>query len=272
MRPLKKALGGILFHSNSISSNEKRGGKNDTTYCNNSRYSSSSSIPGINMIGGGSNSSSNSSSKRSSLSISPSSSSSSINFTLKINSRDQHGATPFYSICQRGKVSEVAALFSSAMALEIDVNAEALCSGCASLLIDDYRFPSKFYRTPLHVAAARGYTEIVELLLSHPNIDVNKVANGITALDAAIYNGQIKVVEMLLNDERVDVNQSNESGRSALVVACKFGIVEAVRLILQQPRLVMTPHECRTLLVFLNEVGNSPDLVNLMNAALCWSF
>ena len=50
--------------------------------------------------------------------------------------------------------------------------------------------------TPLHIAAAKGLTDIVELLLSH-GADVNAKANGWTPLKAAIENNHPDVAKLL---------------------------------------------------------------------------
>ena len=55
-------------------------------------------------------------------------------------------------------------------------------------------------RTPLHIAAERGYIDIVGVLLGHNGIDINALDNdGNSALIKAIGNNHMAVVEALVN-------------------------------------------------------------------------
>jgi len=147
---------------------------------------------------------------------------------------------------------------------DLDVNATAHCHGAAEFFIDDYRFPSKFYRTPLHIACARGYERIVLLLLNHPNIEANKLVKGLSALEAAIFNGQKNIIQILLNSGKVDINQKNEKGRSALALACMYHSFTAIELILKDPNLVFTPEEFVSLSpYFAGLLEEQPDLTAL---------
>jgi len=186
-----------------------------------------------------------------------------------INARDQYGATKFYYQCQRGKTSEVSGVLKQ-FGNEVDVNVVALCLGCSAIFVDDYRFPSKFYRTPLHISCARGYLDIVKMLLDHPNINPNLLANNLSPLEAAIYNGQTHVVEILLRHPKVDINCSTEQGRTALILACKLQNEEAVKMILNHPNLKLTPYECRTLMGYFHGIagGLQSDLFKIFIAKM----
>ncbi|MCP4747312.1 MAG: hypothetical protein GY874_14400, partial [Desulfobacteraceae bacterium] len=79
--------------------------------------------------------------------------------------------------------------------------------------------------TPLCRAAWKGYTDVVKLLLSHPEIDVNK--------DRPLYwaakNGHIEIVKLLLSHPEIDVNQANNIGFTPLYWAAKEGHIEIVK-------------------------------------------
>lgn len=78
--------------------------------------------------------------------------------------------------------------------------------------------------TPLGIAVERGYKEIVELLLKHPGIDVNKqLNNGATALIIAAEKGRDEIVELLLNHPDINVNEPNKYGETALITAAEKG-------------------------------------------------
>lgn len=83
-------------------------------------------------------------------------------------------------------------------------------------------------RTPLIIASAKGYWDIVDALLSIKKSDgsfavnVNKSDNhGITPLLAACKKGSIHAVESLLAVRGIDVNQADKDGETPLLAACK---------------------------------------------------
>ena len=80
---------------------------------------------------------------------------------------------------------------------------------------------SKDYRgmTTLMCATIWGNEKIIELLLRHPEIDVNIQDEeiGWSALIYAVYNLQPKSVELLLKHPKIDVNVQDQWDRTALM-------------------------------------------------------
>eukprot|EP00977_Amphora_coffeiformis_P009842 scaffold2257_cov169-Amphora_coffeaeformis.AAC.20 len=70
--------------------------------------------------------------------------------------------------------------------------------------------------TPLHMAAANGHVDLVELLLRFGADPSCKNEKGNTPLHWASSNAQQAVVNVLLKNDRVDVLERNAFGRSAL--------------------------------------------------------
>ena len=87
--------------------------------------------------------------------------------------------------------------------------------------------------TAFHLAAKKGYKNIVEILLDR-GIDINSKDNyGYTALHIATSHGRMNIVEMLL-DRGNDNNSKNNNGCTALHSAAIHGnmnIVEILSLI-----------------------------------------
>jgi ankyrin repeat domain-containing protein 50 len=84
---------------------------------------------------------------------------------------------------------------------------------------------------PLHAAAARGNTVIVQiLLLSQADVNERGGSYG-TPLIAASHSGSVEVVKMLL-ESGADPNVQAK-GRTALMEASRSGSVEAVKLLLE---------------------------------------
>ena len=108
-----------------------------------------------------------------------------------------------------------------------------------SKLVDDINCinEKKDKKTGLHIACDRGRNEIVEHLLTFPQIQVNQGDfTGITPLHLACGNGRKEIVKMLIKDKRVDVNQSCILKRAPLYIACLHGREEIVKILLRYGR------------------------------------
>ena len=80
--------------------------------------------------------------------------------------------------------------------------------------------------------------EIAELLINHPNIQVNKVGNfGQTALILAARRVLGAIVELLLDHPKVDVNVQNTNGWSALMFAASENNATLVKVLAYHPKI-----------------------------------
>eukprot|EP00899_Mesostigma_viride_P003391 jgi/Mesvir1/13052/Mv06039-RA.3 len=87
--------------------------------------------------------------------------------------------------------------------------------------------------TWLHLAAARGHTKLVQLLLeNNANLEA-KGGNQETPMHIAAGKGHIKVV-MLLGANRANPGKNDKSGRTPLAVAASEGHAEVVKYLLSQ--------------------------------------
>ena len=99
------------------------------------------------------------------------------------------------------------------------------------LAASDVNFRGKVGRTPLHIAAADGRKEVVELLLAH-GADVNaRNGNGHTPLSSTAYPGCRDVAELLLT-HGADVNAKDDVGETPLHNAATTGQKDAAELFL----------------------------------------
>ena len=88
----------------------------------------------------------------------------------------------------------------------------------------------------LWIAAHKGNTRCVELLLSIPEMRVNEGAfNGDTPLFTAAFNGRERAVGLLLKSDRVKVNETNQKGETPLHAAGNQGHHRCVELLLDAP-------------------------------------
>jgi len=85
----------------------------------------------------------------------------------------------------------------------------------------------------LHYAVERNDIDVVKLLLSMNNIDVNKTnVDGETALMLAASDSHISVVDLLLNVYNIDVNKTDNEGVTALMLAASGNHIGVVRELL----------------------------------------
>lgn len=93
----------------------------------------------------------------------------------------------------------------------------------------------EFGQTALMLAAQLGYFGIVQILLEHPDTDVNQLDTyGSTALSLAAAMGSDDVVKLLLKKPGVGVTiVDHVAGRSALIRAAELNKCEIVKLLLE---------------------------------------
>ena len=87
-------------------------------------------------------------------------------------------------------------------------------------------------RTQLHVAAARGHVQIVQILTGGSDCDVNKADyKGWTALHTAVLSNRTEVVRFMCTLPTIDVNKVSRTGMSALLVAAFLNETDIVHLL-----------------------------------------
>lgn len=101
---------------------------------------------------------------------------------------------------------------------------------------DTSGFDNPNKQTPLHLATDRGRKEIVKLLLSHPNIDVNsRDENGETPLHTAARKTRMEILLPLLRHPDINVNSRDASGGTLLHASATEGYMEITMLLLERP-------------------------------------
>ena len=87
-------------------------------------------------------------------------------------------------------------------------------------------------------ATISGRTEVVKLLLAHPNINVNVGDHShTTPLLWALALSRNEIVNLLLTSPGIDVHAVDKEGDNALLVASKYGNLNAVKTILSFPNV-----------------------------------
>ena len=85
----------------------------------------------------------------------------------------------------------------------------------------------------LGIAAGMGNVNIVEMLLNHPDIDVNI---GVPLRYAAV-NGHLAMIHRLMQVPAINVNATDSNGYPALVGAAVIGHVQIIDLLLSHPAI-----------------------------------
>lgn len=134
---------------------------------------------------------------------------------VDVNAQDSNGYTALHHACSTNHVEIVESLLNC---WNIDVNA-ATHSG----------------HTPLHLASCNGHYRTVRRLLQTGTVDANaQDENGRTALHLSLDKKvDYRVAHYLVDDGSVDGKLKDIYGETVLHVACKFGRMECVQLLMR---------------------------------------
>lgn len=120
-------------------------------------------------------------------------------------------------------------------------------------------FTPVFQRTPLSLACANGYNDIVTLLSARPETDVNLVDRyGWSALHWAVREGHASTLSLLLAHSELLVNSIDVTGLSVLLIASSWGRDGIVALLLAHPEIQvnLTDFDGRSALIWAARMGH----------------
>ena len=125
----------------------------------------------------------------------------------------------FWDVCYRGDIEGVQAAIDNGA----DVNEEDDCNGVTGLLY----------------ALCNSHNDVMQLLLNHPQIDVNKVdIEGACALHSPAFEDNHEgMAALLARQDLTTINQRNRNGWSPMVSAVEWNAVNCFNLLVADPRV-----------------------------------
>ena len=139
----------------------------------------------------------------------------------------------FLKACNENNLVKV----NACIQLEVDVNCKVINKEFVTLddnkeeVFKDFDQDMNGFHgsTGLHIAAKKGFSELVDILLAHSNIECNILDNyGQTPLLCA---STVEILQKLLDDDRVDVNVANSHSESVLFTAMDFITPEQITIL-----------------------------------------
>ncbi len=159
-----------------------------------------------------------------------------------VNAEDNEGGTPLWYAKDKGRTEIVELLTKKGARGKIPVRAvlDAVRDGniekVRSLIEKGAEMNTRDYRgrTPLFLTAARGYTDIAELLVEGgADIDAKSDTLEATALNVAIQNGHEETAKLLVT-KGADINAKGAENQTALHCAAKRGDVGIGKILLSE--------------------------------------
>ena len=99
----------------------------------------------------------------------------------------------------------------------------------------DVSTPDEYGDTPLMLAALFGYTDVVQLLLCDPRVDINHVAqHRVTALKLAVEFGHVDTVRVLLAHPDCDLEMENSFTGTAIPAVWSANSIGVLELLLEK--------------------------------------
>ena len=93
--------------------------------------------------------------------------------------------------------------------------------------------------TALHIASVRGHCDVVKILLTHPDININaRDYFGQTPISIACECNKPSVFRTLLKDRRVDVSLDDNYGRTPLWYASYEGYLEMIECLIASGKYI----------------------------------
>jgi len=186
---------------------------------------------------------------------------------IDIDNHDE-GATALFMACKNNHPAVVELLLNHSRAVSVDEISELTQNRCAGNAVQneigaDMSLSNITGMDPLHIAAIRGNSECVKLLIEH-GADIDQAdKHGNTALSSACLKGHVSSVQLLL-DANADINHTNKKKQTPLFKAAFKGHDAVVRELLSRPDIDIDNHDEGATALWMACRKNHPAVVELL--------
>lgn len=139
---------------------------------------------------------------------------------IHVNAQYYNGGTLLYNLCNT-KLFDIC--YSIELVLKIPET--------------DVNLPNDNGDTPLIAAVSCENMRAVELLLSHPNINVNIVNGEDNPLMIAVKAGDLEMVKLLCSHPKIDINIQDSNLGTPLMLSCGYRHTDIAKYLLSRPEI-----------------------------------
>ncbi|CAG2223098.1 unnamed protein product [Mytilus edulis] len=204
-----------------------------------------------------------------------------------INQKDSHGNIPLHLACMKGHIEIVQNLIENKSSIDIanneglkpfvyacEINATAvakvLLHHCGKWINVNEKYQKRNNGSVLHIVCAKGFVNLVLLLLNH-NAKVDlldgsgciplHVANSSAVVKALLdYNANINQVDFF---EKAEINQKTKTELRPLHAACQSESIEIVKILIENGARINSAKPCISPLHEACRIGNE-SIVNFL--------
>jgi ankyrin repeat protein len=118
------------------------------------------------------------------------------------------------------------------------------------------------YKTPIVAASQLGMSDIVDVLIDNKANVNEKVEFGMTALHAASWNGRDDVVKLLLTKGNAQIDQADDEGETALMYAASRGHMNTIMILTGHKASLHSQDKCGRTVFYHAALSRNDEFLN----------
>ena len=184
--------------------------------------------------------------------------------------RDTNGHTPLYYAISNNHMEVVRYIINTQHYHPMTKdNVQYLLTTGQVAKNNNKEMPKECVRQPLlHMAAAHGWLDIVDLIISKYQCNINRNdSNGCTPLHYTVINNHLEVVRYFINEQHCDSMTKDNDGNTLLHIACSYGNTNVVQYLLSTGKVdLLAENNNKETPVDIATQINSYDLLKLFQS------